>query len=256
MSADDPIHEETFRARCAASCVQHPDVPRIKNIAAVGVYDAVIGSPDKDSARLTQVMDYALRSGFLIDPEFVIDAINFRENRDFLFEDKPADLIFVSYIISGSFPFLPKFWKGETDNRDSLSLIDMVSRRNDPVEWAHHAQEIGAKLVATYGGNVEINAQAFSEDYGVDYTVLIPSPDDECCGRYVPAHAIKTQYPGLPDIDLPQGWFGFSAQSDYLRATAPSLTKDTCLARQARKYLQTPEPQGLKFPKRLPGFRL
>lgn len=242
MSTDE-INEDNFRARCAEACARYPDLPRLKKIAAVGVYDAVIGSPDKDSARLTQVMDYALRSGFLIDPEFVIDAINFRENRDFLFEDNPADLIFVSYIISGSYPFLPKFWKDEAHKRDNLSLSDMVSRRNDPVEWAHHAADIGAKLVATYGGNVEISAQAFSEDYGVDYTVLIPSPDDECCGRFVPASGLKPLYPALPRIDLPQGWFGFSAYRPYLHEIMPALNRRTCLGAEAQKHAQSPKPQ-------------
>lgn len=243
------INEESFRAQCALACARHPDLPRLKHIAAVGVYDAVIGGDEHDSHRLTGALDYLLRSGFLIDPEFVIDPINFRENRDFLLEDNPADLVFVSYIISGDYSFLPKFWKGETHKRDTLSLCDMISRRNGNAGWANHIEEIGAKMVVTYGGNVEVSAQIFGDDYGLDYAVLIPSPDDECMGRFVPASKIKPLYPTLPHIDLPQGWFGFSAQRDYLRATAPSLGKDTCLAKEAHKELSplTSAPQ--KFPR-------
>lgn len=254
MSTDD-INEENFRARCAGACARYPDLPRLKNIAAVGVYDAVIGGDEKDSARLTRTLDYLLRSGFLIDPDFVIDPVNFRENRDFLMEDHPADLVFVSYIIAGDYPYLPKFWKEETHKRDKLDLCDMVSRRNCRAGWAHHLEEIGAKMVATYGGNIEVNAQIFNDDYGLDYAVLIPSPDEECMDRHIPAAKMKPLYPALPHIDVPLCWLGFSAHRPYLRAMMPSLNRRTCLGQEAHKQAQPPEPQPAR-PPRPPQFRL
>jgi hypothetical protein len=239
MSTED-INEENFRARCAVACARHPDLPHLKSIAAVGAYDAEIGGDGKDSIRLTNALDYALRSGFLIDPDFEIDIINFRDGRDFLFEDKPADLVFVAYILSGSYPFLPKFWKGEPRVTDKVSLSDMISRRNDHVEWAHHIDEIGAKLIVTYGGNIEVNAQTFRRQYGLDYDVLIPSPDEECMDRYVARKDMQPFYPTLPKIDIPQCWLGFSARHDFLQATQPSLHKGTTLGAQALKQLSAP----------------
>lgn len=235
------MNEESFRARCAEICARYPNLPRLKDIAAVGVYDAAIGGDEKDSGRLTETLDYLLRSGVLIDPDFVIDPINFRENRDFLMEDNAADLVFVSYIISGDYPFLPKFWKEETHKRDHLSLCDMVSRRNCHAAWAHHIEEIGAKIVVTYGGNVEVNAQIFGGDYGLDYAVLIPSPDEECMGRFIPAAEVQSFYPTLPHIDIPQCWLGFSAHRPYLRAIMPALNRRTSLGAEAYKHAQWPQ---------------
>lgn len=240
MSTTD-VNEETFRARCTAACARHPDLPRLKTIAAVGVYDAVIGGHDKDSQRLTDMLDYMLRSGFLIDPDFEIDAINFREGRDFLFEDNPVDLVFVSYILVGAQE--PYFWPNDARkfNEDEISYT--VSRRGCRGGWANHIDEIGAKMVVTYGGHLEVNAQTFASEYRDDYAVLIPSPSEECMGRIVPASKIKPLYPTLPRIDLPYGWFGFSAQRDYLMATKPSLHAKTCLGEEALKNAHPPEPQ-------------
>ena len=239
MSKDE-INEESFRARCAEACARYPDLPRLKTIAAVGAYDAEIGGDGKDSMRLTNVMDYALRSGFLIDPDFEIDIVNFREGRDFLFEDKPVDLVFVSYIIAGSYSFLPEFRKGQALITDQVSLCDIISRRNDKIEWAHHIDDIGAKLIATYGGHLEVNAQTFGGEYELDYDVLIPSPDEECMGLYVARQDMQALYPTLPKIDIPQCWLGFSARHDFLQAVAPALNKDTTLGSQALKHSSAP----------------
>ena len=249
MPTED-INEENFRARCAAACARHPDLPRLKNIAAVGVYDAVIGGDETDSNRLTAALDYILRSGFLIDPDFVIDPINFREGRDFLFEDKPADLVFVSYILAGA--QAPYFWANDTKkfNMDEISYT--VSRRGCRGGWANHIDEIGAKMVVTYGGHMEVNAQTFGDRYNDDFAVLIPSPDEECMDRFVPASKMKPLYPTLPRIDLPWGWFGFSAHRDYLMATKPSLHTKTCLGEEALKNAQPPAPkprQKFDFPR-------
>ena len=249
MSAND-INEENFRARCAAACARHPELPRLKNIAAVGVYDAVIGGDETDSDRLTAALDYILRSGFLIDPDFVIDPINFREGRDFLFEDKPADLVFVSYILAGA--QAPYFWANDSKKLNLDEISYTVSRRGCRGGWANHIDEIGAKMVVTYGGHMEVNAQTFGNAYNDDFAVLIPSPDEECMERIVPASKMKPLYPALPKIDLPWGWFGFSAQRDYLMATKPSLHAKTCLGEEALKNAQPPAPkprQTFGFPK-------
>lgn len=241
MSRDPIINEEKFRARCAEACVRHPDLPRLKSIAAVGVYDAVIGGDGTDSERLTATLDYIQRSGFLIDPDFIIDPINFREGRDFLFEDKPVDLVFVSYILAGA--QAPYFWAHDAQKFNPDEISYTVSRRGCRGGWANHIDEIGAKMVVTYGGHLEVNAQTFGSGYSDDFAVLIPSPDEECMGRIVPASQIKPLYPTLPKIDLPWGWFGFSAQRDFLMATKPSLHTKTCLGEEALKNAHPPTPK-------------
>lgn len=247
MSLDN-INEENFRARCAAACTRHPDLPRLKTIAAVGVYNAQIGGKGTDSQRLTAMLDYMLRSGFLIDPEFVIDPINFREGRDFLFEDKQVDLVFVSYILVGAQE--PYFWPKDSQKLSMNQLSYTVSRRGCRGGWANHIDDIGAKMVVTYGGHMEVSAQIFSNEYHDDFAVLIPSPDEECMERVIPASEMKPLYPTLPRIDLPWGWFGFAAQRNYLIATKPSLDAKTCLGEEALKNAHPPEPQ----PHRKSGF--
>lgn len=237
MPQQPELNEQTFRKLCEEACTKFPDLPRLKFIAAVGVYDAEIGGPEKDSVRLTQALDYSLKSGFLIDPDFEIDVINFREGRDFLVEEKPADLVFVSYIISGGYSYLPNFRPEAPLVDDELKLMVMVSRRNHPICWATHMEEIGAKLVITYGGNIEVNTEPFSDYEDLGYSVLIPTPEDECCGRFVAGKDIKKLYPQLPHIDLPQGWFGFAAEKEYLGKLGGAFNKATCLGAEAQRHI-------------------
>lgn len=246
------INEQSFRARCAEACARHPDLPRLKNIAAVGAYDAVIGGDRKDSERITAALSYTLKSGILIDPDFFIDVVNYREGRDFLLEDNPADLVIVSYILVGAQP--PYFWPDNAGKLNEDELAYTVSRRNCRGGWINHIEEIGAKMVITYGGNLEVNAQTFADYRNSDHVVLIPSPDEECMDRYVSASEMKPLYPTLPHIDLPSAWFGFSARRDYLCATKPSLNLDTCLGAEAHKHAQPPEPAPQQ-PKRNPFTR-
>ncbi|MFA7276589.1 MAG: hypothetical protein WC043_07295 [Pseudobdellovibrionaceae bacterium] len=237
------MNETIFRERCRRACAAHPTLPHLRTIAAVGAYDAEIGGRGRDSDRLTDALDYLLRSGFLIDPDFEIDIVNFREGRDFLFEDKQADLVFVSNIMSGRPSCLPVFWKAQAGQLSEDQLIITVSRRNEPAFWAHRIEEAKTKFVVTFGGEIEVNAQTFCDDYGLDFAVLIPSPEDECCSRFTAAAAIKPLYPTLPDIDLPQGWFGFAADKGFLAASAPALASSTCLGRQALTHIVASAPQ-------------
>lgn len=228
--------EEQFRECCLEFCRKFPHLPRLKTIAVVGGYDAEIGGVGVDSRRLTDVLTYLLRSGVPLDPAFEIDLINFREGRDFLFEKTQADLIFVSNIISGRFNCLPVFWAANAGKISNLELITTVSRRNVPDCWAHRLDVAGAKLVATFGGKVEINAQIFGDTYGLGFTVLIPSPEQECCSRYTSSCDLKHLYPTLKNIDLPQGWLGFAADKEFLKSISSSLDRSTCLGQRALDY--------------------
>lgn len=225
----------TLRARCRAACDQFPGAPRLRDIAAVGALDAEIGGYGVDSQRLTATLHYLLDSGFLIDPDFKIDVINFRDNRNFLIEDKPTDLIYVGYIIRhhdrlmDSFEFSPA-----PAPRDTNTLICMLSRRHDAPHWGDRARQSGAKMIFAYGGSVEINAGMFCDPLMVEdpYHLLIDNPDEECMGGFTRLE-MKTLYPDHPGIDLPIAGLGFCADAGYLADIQPALTRKTCLSRAA-----------------------
>lgn len=231
-------HQEmNFRQRCGELCRQFRGVSSLKKISFVGAYDAVIGGHQKDSYRLTKILEYLLKSGVLIDPEFEIDVVNFREGRDFLNETSQVDLVIVSYIIAGRHYYDRLFSPHKVGSYSNLDLIDLVSSKNVEDCWLERIEEAKAKFIVTYGGNVEVRAQIFSDDYGINFTVLVPSPDEECAGSSVPLDKIIELYPDIKNIDLPIGWLGFSAEKDYLRQIAPALNNQTCLGRQAQLSL-------------------
>lgn len=229
--------ETKLRQNCFSLCDKFNNLPRLKTIAFVGAYDAIIGGTHTDSQRLTSVLQYLVGAGFPVDPDFDVDVVNFREGRDFLLEDKPADIVFVSYILSGVNPFLPKFRPGIRDCLSEVDWCTVVSRKNHEVGWFDRIESAQAKLIVTYGGNIEIQSQIFSDEYGLDFAVLIPSPDEECCQRHIPEERIKDLYPTIKNIDLPQAWLGFSADKKYLQSVQPALNTKTSIGQQAQRVL-------------------
>lgn len=226
----DTSAEHEFRERCRVLCARHPDFPRLHTIAAVGAYDAEIGGTQPDSNRLTNALNYILDSGFLIDPGFEIDVVNFREGRDFLREDKKADLVFVSYILKDRI-YADIFDVAARKETDPLALCAAVSWRNTDGGWCQRVKDAETKLIVTYGGNFEIGTEIFTYE---DYKELIPTPDQECAGNYAGRpQEIRKLYPMLKDIDLPIGWLGFAADPDYLKDVALALNDKTCLGRRA-----------------------
>lgn len=244
------LNEKALRQRCHELCDQFPGLPRLRTIAAVGALtepnDAGIVLSHRDSMRMNLTLGYLLKSGFLIDPDFEIDAVNFREGRNFLDEDKPADLIYVAYILRDMDRFTKKFERYGVPE-DECELIEMLSARHFPEEWTDRARQAGAKMIFTYGGRYEIHAGYF-QDNGADqpYTVLIESPWDECAGGFDKGE-LKAQYPDYKGIDVPLVGLGFSADENYLRATAPSINSTTCLGRMTNAVLH-PEPQNKTTP--------
>lgn len=244
------MSDTMFREQCRALCDRHPDLPRLKNIAAVGAYDGVIGGYGNDSFKLTKIAEYLQKSGFLFDPEFEIDVINFREGRDFLLEDKKADFVYVAYILRGRHG-CDLFWGLEELQRSPEWLVNLnhtISRRHTAYDWQDRIMSAGTKMVVTFGGQYELGADIFAGPQSeTGHTILVPSPRGECMGGY---HGTLTEnYPGQPGIDLPMAWLGVTADPDYLKAAAPALTRETWLGRESRRQAtQNPapaKPQGL-----------
>lgn len=205
----------------------------MRNIAAVGALDAEIGGYGVDSQRLSATLNYLLDSGFLIDPDFTIDIVNFRDNRNFLTEDKAADLIYIGYIIREQGRFIDCYeFNSAAAPRDTNTLICMLSRRHDAPHWGARARQSGAKMIFAYGGSVEINAGMFCNPLMVEdpYRLLIDNPDEECAGGFTRME-MKTLYPARRDIDFPIAGLGFCADEGYLKETQASLTGKTSLSR-------------------------
>lgn len=249
------LDEAQARALCARLCAANPEAPRLKKIASVGAYDAVIGGPGVDSRRLTAVMTYLLQSGVMIDPDFEIDVINFRQKRDFLREKTEADLVFVSFILSrhmnGVLTYdgrLNDVAEKSDDYRFAYGVA--LSDLHDLESWRARINQSGAKIIATYGGKDEIGTHNLRNDYnGHIIKTLIHTPQHSMAHH---AHVVESdknvggfELATRTDLttlynnavyDLPMPWLGFSARADYLRRAAcagSGFSQETVLGRAA-----------------------
>lgn len=165
-------NEADFRRLCATysdtnteSCLQ--------NIAFVGAHDAEIGVQHKpDSRRLTAALVYMLQSGFIFDKDFEIDIINFQDKRDFLTEQKPYDVVFISLIRNQRGDENPNYKPpnysvfssklNETILGNWQQTASMVSPHHAPDAWLKRARQARAKVIVTFGTqNDEIGTDMF-----------------------------------------------------------------------------------------------
>ena len=237
------MNDQQFREKCRVLCDRFPDVPRLKTIAAIGAYDGEIGGSQRDSYRLTRVAEYLLKSGFVLDPDYSIDVVNFREGRDFLNEDKKADLVFVANILRDRHACL-LYWDFEELQRNPKweECLDFtVSRMHDIFEFQDRFIKAETKLVVTFGGELELAADCFAgPDSLTDHIILVNSPKQECMGG--DRGTLAETYPGYAGIDLPLAWLGVTADPAYLDALKPALSRDTWLGRRAANYQVPPPP--------------
>ena len=248
--------EAQARRVCERACKKAPDLPRIKAIAAVGAYDAVIGGPRCDSKRLTGVMSYVMRSGALVDPDFSIDLVNFSVNRNFLEEDRKYDLVFISFILrehlKGTFVY-----NGGGEARSNFSNLlafrrfygVALSENHNDNNWQQRISACDARIVATYGGVTEIGTHSLCTDQNIQ--AIIPVIDTPL---YKASHfsarrwnrhfepdlesraCLKTLYNNAAN-DLPMPWLGFAAAPSYLKAVAPYLSTESAFGRNARNRI-------------------
>lgn len=250
------LDETQARALCAKLCAANPEAPRLKKIASVGAYDAVIGGPGVDSRRLTAVMTYLLQSGVMIDPDFEIDIINFRQNRDFLREDTRADLVFVSFILSRHMTGVMMYDRKLNDVAEKsedyrFAYGVALSEFHNLHAWRERIEQSGAKIIATYGGKDEIgthNLRGDDNKHRIKTLIETPQfsmayhahviPNDKNVGGFEleTNKGLAFLYNGAAN-DLPMPWLGFAARADYLRQAACSgsgFSNTTVLGRTAR----------------------
>ncbi len=250
------VDEMQARRLCERLCADNPDLPRLRNIASVGSYDGVVGGPGVDSRRLTGVMSYLLQSGFMIDPDFNIDVINFRQKRDFLIEETKADLVFVSFILArrvrGTLVY------GQTMNEHAEKAHDYrmvyglaLSDQHDLTKWKNRIEGSGAKIVATYGGQDEIGTHNLRDEphtpqrlqtliktpqYSMGHYASVVEGDKNVGGFELETKSNLSFLYNNAANDLPMPWLGFTARPDYLRRAAPGLSGETALGRAARHF--------------------
>lgn len=243
--------EAHMRSVCGKICEAMPEQQRLKTIAAIGAYDGQIGGEGIDSRRLTQIMMYLLKSGVAIDPEFEIDVVNLREGRNFLMEQKQADLLYIAFILQETSRdtqyFRPEFRRRteSDDYRDFFGL--MVGKHHSPQAWRERIESTGAKVVATFGGDREVGTHTLCDVPEAKLKALVESPkfpavgnvtrddaDPKIGGFILRTHvSIADLYNGKAN-DLPIAWLGFAAREEYIKEAGPSLFEDTTLGRNAR----------------------
>lgn len=245
------VSEAQARALCARHAARHPDLPRLKTVAFVGAYDGVIGGPARDSRRLTGIMAYMLRSGFVIDPDFEIDVVNFRDGRDFLKEDKAADVTIVSFILAEK-RYRQTYDYGEHLNRVfdqkrwSLSSVfgRALSAEHSEQRWQDRLRQAGTQVAITYGRPLEVNTATLCGGSSLLKSLIPtpPLPEEPYIKNPDPEHLdmeslidIRAHYndagAGLP----PTPWLGFAARGDYVKDMAAAMNPGTMLGRAALK---------------------
>lgn len=245
--------EAQARRVCAEMCVRNPDLPRLKTIAVVGAYELDVGGKGVDSDRLTRIMEYLLCSGFMIDPDFELDRINFRDGRDFLAEDKQADMVFVAFIPARHMYRMTTTYSPQLHERAEGAenfhqfFGPALSPHHSYEGWQDRLKQAGTKLVVTYGGAGEIGTDNLVVANDVSgLRVVLPTPSHNV-GDYVGppirddiTYDIETK----PDLryqyndaanDLPLKWLGFAADPEYLRTMRDHLSPHSDLARNVRK---------------------
>ena len=220
--------EKTFRQACEQRAKTLPsNVPLIKNIAAVGAFDGQFGGEKRDSLALTTMMRYFDESGIAFDPDFEIDVVNFQDNRDFFVEDSPIDLLFVAFIMRERVMRVTQSFNVSTQNvcasEDNINKLSVTfSPQHSESGWNVEAHKRGAKIILTHGGNFEINTRCFEH-----FSTLVESPVRHGAGE---EETLSLYEQFGQEVDYPMGWFGVSADMDYMSSIAAHVGK-TDLAR-------------------------
>lgn len=248
------IDEKSFRQRLSETCGQKAAGAAgepLRHVTMVGVNRPhVFGfdGMDEDSIRIRAMLDYLDRSGVAIAPDFVIDPVDFMMGRDFLREDTPTDLVFVSCILKTSRKSIDGDAHlariGDAARRDPSLAFDLSTRLSDrqsTAAWQARIAQSGAKLCVTFGGTDEVDT-AYAAAPG--YRVILPTPQREI-PLWTDRHESAAAFYGYAGSDMPMLWLGLTAKDDWMaarKADRPAQTHLESLLRPQRPAPLFPAP--------------
>jgi hypothetical protein len=123
-----------LREEAKWSVSHNPQVEPLKSFALVGCPNFDINARYSDDAtRFIQLFRYLIRSGIPIDTNFTIDAIDIQNNRNYLHENKKADVTLISYV----------------------PLYDATSE--DEHAWTERLEQSGSKIIFSVCEGLELN---------------------------------------------------------------------------------------------------
>ncbi len=228
IRSDHHIDEKTFRQRLIGRMDEKSPRDGLRHITIVGVNRPQyfgFGGMDEDSIRTRTLLDYLDRSGVGIDPEFVLDPVDFMLGRDFLREDHKTDLVIVSCILqynsNGKYldgaEHLARI--GHAARYDPSMAFDLSTRLSDlqgRTAWQSRLNQSGAKLCITFGGKEEIDTEYLANEQSISLVETKPSSIPLWRDR----NESTEHFYGFKN-DLPMLWLGILARKDWILGRNP-----------------------------------
>ena len=233
--------ERLFRQWCASVRQAHPDRPVLKDVTVVGAKDIFIGIGGRDDRRVTDFLDYTVRSGAVLHEDFEIDAVSFLNFRDTLEEDHKADIFYVSFILASKDIPDAKIYNAEKHRKlkaewegynpwpqrtEQQYLYRAISKHSDPENWHDRAVRADTKIIATHGGLLEVATRFFDQS---PFETILPSPTVPFRAR----ESLSMQDIRQENIDIPTPWLGVCMDRDY-REQLVQHDNPTDMSRRAR----------------------
>lgn len=228
MSAEQsrtPVLDDRLLRRRSAESVRRGDggagtLRPLRRLAFVGALRCELGAGDIDSLRMARTLDYLLRSGIAIDPEFEIDVVNLAHGRDFLAEETAADAVFVAFVPNVELRMFPRVEEEVVARQRRGAPLaasffwQARSMRHSAAAWRSRVAATGCELLLCFAGRYEINTTVFED---TPLVPVIPTPPFP----WQPPHRgwnVEQLY-GV-DWDVPFRWFSLMAAPSYLRRWA------------------------------------
>jgi hypothetical protein len=244
------MEEKAFREYCNDVFGKLAEDQLIRNIGFVGAYNFEYGAEDKDSQRLSKALDYMVKSGVPLSPDFDVDVVNLADKRDYLSEERQYDAVMISFILANqsrlTHIFNPACFqdiKEDTNKKNYLGTA--VSPNHFPEKWLERTRSANAKFVITYGSACEVSSSTFSPKYfqgnARPYDCLIPTPMLNSCEilwKQDQSEA-ETFINGKP-TDLPLAGLSYCADRQYLSGINGYKHKNTTLAQKIRETVLRP----------------
>lgn len=260
-----------FRPLCQKSCDEvDPSISRLSHISAVGALMNHSGNLSTNDKRfLAHTIQNLLDAGVPISPDFEIDIINLKDNRDFLKETTPTDIIISCWVLNLPFFMKPIEFMSNDEGRsfdEAPCLYSDGSKETQedyedrilcsrfgikasfkaafPVNsWHKRAVLSGAKIIATIGGIVEVNSFHYG---GGPYKKLLKTSEFKVIDNVKAPPRIENisdVFAVISDKDYSQS-FAVLINEDYLQELEPCIKADNFLGKRMSATFTQPSLRG------------